>query len=56
MNTIYAVYSDEWTRASEFYSNLATAQEALDSISKILSVSDLTIQELSVYDYNMEDN
>lgn len=56
MRKIYAIYSDEWTKVSEFYSSLETAQKALDSIARILGVSDLTIRELSVYDYNMEEN
>lgn len=76
MQTIYAVYLktwtnlDPWTKVSEFYSSLESAEKALATIKAFyredselanisafcLEDSDLTIQELSVYDFNMEEN
>ncbi len=54
MGFIYAVYS-EYERESEFYSTRELAEQARESIIAKYGVADLTIRELSVYDYNMED-
>jgi hypothetical protein len=56
MQTIYAVYFDQWDKASEFYSTLKSAEKARETIIAKYGVSDLTIREFFVYDYNMEDN
>jgi len=55
MQKIYAVYGD-YERESEFYSTRQSAEKALETIIAKYGVSDLTIRELSVYDYNMEEN
>lgn len=55
MQTIYAVYSDN-SRASELYSTRESAEKALATLEQLYQDSDLTIEELSVYDFNMEEN
>lgn len=55
MQTIYAVYRD-YSRASELYSTRESAEKALATLVELYQNIDLTIQELSVYDFNMEES